>query len=492
MPQDQARLQAAIAVTRFGMGARPGEIDIVAGDPRAWLRAQVSPARVPRPAGPFPSSSDRLAAMSDYLRLVREIMRPGIMPAPAPAPTAPAGMAMAAPQAMAVDDNGIPETVRQSARALLIQTGEEYLASFHLAATTPDGFAERWVRFWWNHFAIGISKISVVPMAGNFEREAIRAHAFGRFEDMLKAVESHPAMLLYLDQAQSVGPQSPVGRLRREAGLNENLAREILELHTVGADAGYTQADVTEFARALTGWSVRQPHLPGRLYAGAIDGSHGFAFVPLIHEPGTRQIMGRSYPQGGGDQALAVLSDLAAHPATGRKIARQLAVHFHSDTPPASLVERLEQAWTRDGGRLDSLALALIDAPEMWTAPPGKFKRPEEFILSAYRALGLAPQRIAALQPALVALGQPPWAPPSPEGWPDETAAWAAPDAVIKRLTWAQRFSEFAVRDQSPVDLADAALGPRLTDQTRTAVRRAEDRAEAVAILLMSPEFQRR
>jgi hypothetical protein len=253
-----------------------------------------------------------------------------------------------------------------------------------------------------------------------------------------------------------------------------------------------TQADVTEFARALTGWSVRQPHLPGRLYAGAIDGSHGFAFVPLIHEPGTRQIMGRSYPQGGGDQALAILSDLAAHPATGRKVARQLAVHFHSDTPPASLVERLEQAWTRDGGRLDSLALALIDAPEMWAAAPGKFKRPEEFILSAYRALGLAPQRIAALQPALVALGQPPWAPPSPEGWPDETAAWAAPDAVIKRLTWAQRFSELAVRDQSPVDLADAALGPRLTDQTRTAVRRAEDRAEAVAILLMSPEFQRR
>jgi uncharacterized protein (DUF1800 family) len=202
--------------------------------------------------------------------------------------------------------------------------------------------------------------------------------------------------------------------------------------------------------------------------------------------------MGRSYQQRGGDQTLAILSDLAAHPATGRKVAHQLAVHFHSDTPPASLIERLETAWIRDGRRLDSLALALIDAPEMWEAEPRKFKRPEEFVISGYRALGLAPQRMEQLQPALVALGQPAWAPPSPEGWPDEAAAWAAPDAVIKRLTWAQRYSELAVRDQSPLALAESALGPRLTDQTRSAVRRAEDRAEAVAILLMSPEFQRR
>jgi uncharacterized protein (DUF1800 family) len=270
------------------------------------------------------------------------------------------------------------------------------------------------------------------------------------------------------------------------------LAREILELHTVGADAGYTQTDVTEFARAMTGWSIRQPNVPARLYTGAVDGAHGFAYVPLIHEPGTRRVMGRSYPQGGGDQALAILSDLAAHPATGRKVARQLAIHFHSDTPPASLIERLEAAWIHDDRRLDSLAMALIDAPEMWQAEPRKFKRPEEFMISAFRTVGLSPQRIEGIQPTLIALGQPPWAPPSPEGWPDEAAAWAAPDAVIKRLSWAQRFSELVVRSQSPADLADSALGQRLTDQTRAAVRRAEDRAEGMAILMMSPEFQRR
>lgn len=483
MPQDQSRLQGAIALTRFGMGARPGEMDAVARDPRGWLRAQVRPERVPRPEGPFPSAPDRLAALGEYRRRVQEIMRP--------AAARPAD-AMPPPPSMAADDTGIPESVRQSARALLTQTGQEYLASIRLAASTPDGFAERWVRFWWNHFAIGIGKVAVAPLAGDFEREAIRAHVFGRFDDMLTAVESHPAMLIYLDQAQSIGPDSLVGQRRRQAGLNENLAREILELHTVGADAGYSQADVTEFARALTGWSIRQPNLPVRLYAGAIDGANGSTYVPLIHEPGTRQVMGRSYRQGGGDQALAILSDLASHPATGRRLARRLAVHFHSDAPPAGLVDRLESAWTRDGRRLDSLALALIDAPEMWEAEARKFKRPEEFLISGYRALGLAPRRIEHVQPALVALGQPPWAPPSPEGWPDEAVAWAAPDAVIKRLTWAQRFSEAAVRDQSPMDLAESGLGPRLTDRTRSAVRRAEDRAEAVAILLMSPEFQRR
>ena len=489
MPQEQARLQGAIALTRFGMGARPGEIDAVAGDAKGWLRAQARPERVPRPAGEFPSIQDRLAAIGEYRQRVQEIMRPADAPAAyAMAPAQP----MAPAPAMAADDNGIPASVRQSARALLTQTGQEYLASFQLAASTPNGFAERWVRFWWNHFAIAISKIVVAPVAGSFERDAIRAHAFGRFDEMLVAVESSPAMLLYLDQAQSVGPNSPVGQRRREAGLNENLAREILELHTVGADAGYTQADVTEFAKALTGWSIRQPNLPPRLYTGAIDGPNGFTWVPAIHEPGTRRIMGRSYQQRGGDQTLAILSDLAAHPATGRKVARQLAVHFHSDTPPASLIERLEAAWIRDGRRLDSLALALIDAPEMWEAEPRKFKRPEEFLVSAYRALGLAPQRIEQLRPTRIALGQPAWAPPSPEGWPDEAAAWAAPDAVIKRLTWAQRYAELVVRDQSPVALAESALGPRLTDQTRSAVRRAEDRAEAVAILLMSPEFQRR
>lgn len=483
MPQDQSRLQAAIALTRFGMGARPGEIAAVAGDPGGWLRAQVRPGRVPRPEGLFPTAPDRLAAFGEYRRRVQEVMRPGNAPAPA---------AMAPAPAMTANEIGIPETVRQARRELLSQTGLEYLASFQLAAVTPDGFAERWTRFWWNHFAIAISKFPVAPLAGSFERDAIRAHAFGRFDEMLVAVESHPAMLVYLDQAQSIGPNSPVGQRRQRAGLNENLAREILELHTVGADAGYTQADVTEFARALTGWSIRQPNLQPRLYTGAVDGPNGFTWVPAIHEPGTRRIMGRSYQQRGGDQTLAILSDLAAHPATGRRVARQLAAHFHSDTPPASLVGRLEAAWTGNGRRLDSLALALIDAPEMWEADARKFKRPEEFVISSYRALGLAPRRMEQVQPTLVALGQPPWAPPSPEGWPEEAAAWAAPDAVIKRLTWAQRYSEAAVRDQSPVDLAEGALGPRLTDQTRAAVRRAEDRAEAVAILLMSPEFQRR
>jgi uncharacterized protein (DUF1800 family) len=489
MPQDQARLQGAIAVTRFGMGARPGEIDAVAVDPKAWLRAQARPERVPRPTGEFPSGAEGVAAVSEYREAAQQMRRARTAP---PAATMAPATGMAPTAGMEEEDDGIPEAVRQAGRALRLRAGQEYLASFQLATSTPDGFAERWVRFWWNHFAIAVNKLVVAPLAGSYERDAIRANAFGRFDDLLVAAESHPAMLVYLDQAQSIGPSSLAGQRRRAAGLNENLAREILELHTVGADAGYSQADVTEFARALTGWSVRMTNLPQRLYTGAVDGPHGFTWVPAIHEPGVRQVMGRSYPQRGGDQTLAILADLAAHPATGRKVARQLAVHFHSDTPPASLVERLETAWTDGGRRLDLLALALIDAPEMWEPEARKFKRPEEFLVSSYRVLGLTPPRIEPVQRTLTALGQQAWYPPSPEGWPDEAAAWTAPDAIIKRLTWAQRFSEATVRDQSPVGLAESALGLRLTEKTRSAVRRAEDRAEAVAILLMSPEFQRR
>lgn len=483
MVQDLRSDPAAMALTRFGLGARPGERVAIGSDARGWLLSQIGPGLTPRPEGDFASPQERLAQFAAYRRAVAEIMRP-----------ASAAMDMPAPAGMAEtdDDNGIPVEIRQMARETVLRTLEEYFASFRLACATPAGFAERWARFWWNHFAVSISKIAVAPVAGNYERDAIRAHAFGRFEDLLVAAASHPAMLLYLDQAQSVGPDSAVGRRRRETGLNENLAREILELHTVGSDAGYTQDDVTEFARALTGWSLRQPGVPGALYRGAQDLAHGHAFVPLLHQPGARTVMGRRYAAGGREQGLAILADLAAHPATGRRLARKLAIHFHSDDPPDSLIQALARAWADSGGRLDVVARALVDAPEMWAEPAAKLKTPEEFMISSYRALDLVPNRLEPLIPGFQVLGQRPWSPPSPEGWPDEAAAWAAPDAVVKRLVWAQRFAEAVVRDQSPVELAEAALGGRLGPRTATAVARAEDRPEAVALLLMSPEFQRR
>ena len=291
-------------------------------------------------------------------------------------------------------------------------------------------------------------------------------------------------MLLYLDQARSAGPDSRAG-VRRRLGLNENLAREMLELHTVGADGGYDQADVTELARALTGWSI--PRQQDRQRA---DGG-GFVFRPEIHEPGVRTVMGRTYAQTGRRQGEAILRDLARHPATAKRLSRRIAAHFIADDPPPALVARLETAWTGSQGDLAEVARALIEAPETWTPQLAKIKTPYEFIVSTHRALNSRPERILPLRQALVTMGQPPFAAPSPEGWPDTAADWAGPDALVKRLNWAQ--SAAAVARLSDVDATAAdALRDRLSERTRLAVARAESRTEALTLLLMSPEFQRR
>lgn len=291
-------------------------------------------------------------------------------------------------------------------------------------------------------------------------------------------------MLFYLDQARSIGPDSPAGR-RRSAGLNENLAREMMELHTVGVDGGYTQGDVTELARALTGWST--PNARDR-----DDGVTGaFLFRANVHEPGARTVMGRTYRQAGLAQGQAILRDLARHPATARRLSHRIAAHFVADDPPPALTARLEQTWTRTGGDLAQVAHALAAAPETWTPQPAKVKTPYEFVMSAHRALGVAPQRLQPLRQALIAMGQPPFSPPSPQGWPDTAGDWAGPDALVKRLDWSRAMADSA-RTADPVQIAVDALGDRMSERTRQTIARAESRPEALALLFMSPEFQRR
>ena len=221
-------------------------------------------------------------------------------------------------------------------------------------------------------------------------------------------------------------------------------------------------------------------------------GPNGFVWRSILHEPGARMVMGRSYPPGEAEQGEAILRDLAGRPETARRLARKIAAHFVADEPPPALTARLEAAWTGSGGDLAEVARALITAPEAWDPAPAKVKTPYEFVISTHRALGVPPPRIQPLQQALLAMGQPMWAPPSPEGWPDTAADWAGPDAMVKRLTWAQTVAERAEAMADPVAVAEAALGPRLGERSRTAVRRAESRTEALTLLLMSPEFQRR
>ncbi|MBI5939532.1 MAG: DUF1800 family protein [Caulobacterales bacterium] len=462
-------LNAAIAVTRFGLGARPGEIATASADPQGWVRRQIRRAGADRPQEAPETSATRIKAFRAYRQDRRAMERE-------------------ADGEVAADR----DPVQIAARMLREDTAVDFLARARLAATTPAGFRERWTLFWCNHFTVSAVKLLTATVTGPFEQEAIRPRVFGRFEDMLVASSAHPAMLMYLDQAQSVGPHSPAAAfLRRRpmpgvgGGLNENLAREILELHTVGVDAGYSQDDVTEFARALTGWSV------GGLRE--VEDQQGeYVFRMPAHEPGGRTVMGKTYAAAGLDQGLAILKDLAAHPATARHICTKIARHFVADDPPPALVARLEATWKATNGDLGHVAETLVAAPEAWDPAPRKLKTPYEFLISSWRAIGGQPGAIEHIAPPLNAMGMRAFSAPSPKGWSDEAMTWAAPDAIIKRMSWAEGFSAVVAADLDPSPIAAGALGARLSEPVRKAVARAESRQEALSVLLMSPEFQRR
>ena len=451
---------ASIALNRFGLGARPDEES--PADPQRWLVGQFDRyAALPSPWLPLTRTPALVQAWVAQQRAVRQ---------------APEG-----------ERSGIREAYLRKAR-------EEYVAAVGArtasAVQSATPFVERLVHFWANHFAVSVDKLLVLGLAGGFEADAIRPHVLGRFEDLLMAAVRHPAMLLYLDQAQSIGPRSPAAmrgaqRQQPARGLNENLAREILELHTMGVRSGYTQDDVTEFARALTGWT-----LPGE---DVLDGSAGtFRFVPALHEPGSRTVLGRSYAHGGEEQARAILRDLAAAPATAHHIATKLARHFVADEPSTQLVQRLADTFLRTGGDLPSVYRELVHSPLAWQAAAAKFKSPWDWVVSSLRALGR--QAIPPMQASNVMnqLGQPVWRPGSPAGYADVSATWAAPDALLRRVEVAHRF---AAQTGDAVDaraLAPRILPGALGRETASAISRAESPPTALALLLVSPEFLRR
>jgi uncharacterized protein (DUF1800 family) len=470
-------LKAAIAVTRFGLGAKPGEIADAAHDPVGYLKAQIrrEGADAPPVASPEPTAR-RIADLRDFQEQRRMVKQE-----------------VADKGAQTVDR----DPVKDAQKMLRDDTQGDFLARVQMAATTDAAFRERWALFFANHFTVAAKNLQTAVVVGPYESEAIRPHVFGRFVDLLTAVETHPAMMIYLDQVQSVGPDSllaqrakgrPGGLQRvanRNLGLNENLAREIMELHTVGVNGGYRQADVTEFARAMTGLSVGRFNDPQGVFGEAV-------FRDQAHEPGVRTVMGVRYDQGGRQQSATILADLAAKPQTARFVCTKLARHFTADDPSPALVARLEKAWMGSGGDLARVAEALIEAPEAWAPAETKFKSPYDFIVSSYRAAGTAPRAFGQVGPILTSLGQKPFDPGSPKGFPDDAMSWAAPDGIVKRMQFAQGFAAQAVQGRDPKTLAADALGARLTPATATAVARAESRPEGFALLLMSPEFQRR
>jgi uncharacterized protein (DUF1800 family) len=504
--------QQAIALNRFGLGARPDEA--VPSDAKLWLQGQFDHFEV-RPSA-FAGLPDARAATVEYSEALRQLRADragsvGAMPmeqgdqamtASGAMPTAPSDAAAAIGRERNAAANNPRRELASGLRDLYRQSVQARAAS---ALTTPAPFIERLIWFWSNHFALSVDKIPVVALAGDYEATAIRPHVLGRFEDMLVAAEQHPAMLIYLDQAQSIGPDSPAAQFladrpnAKARGLNENLGREIMELHTLGVRSGYSQSDVTEFARALTGWSVtgiggnpgaRFGVGGGRPGRGGEPGS--FAFRPGQHEPGARTIIGKRYDQSGEDQARAVLANLATAPATANHIATKLARHFAGDTPPPTMVERLSHAFLSSRGDLPTVYRALIDSPEAWAPQPAKFKTPWEWTISALRGTGRTSLTGLQIAPMVTQLGQPVWKPGSPAGYDDIAASWAAPDALVRRVELAQRIVGQMGDKVDPRALAGKLLPGSVSPATDLALGRAESVPTALALLFVSPEFQRR
>jgi len=479
---------AAIALNRFGLGARPGEA--IPAQPRTWLLGQFTAYEAkPGPIAAAPSRRQLAQALADYLEQVRGERR------------GQRRMRQAAAPKSDRDEPGseLPDSARQYLRRGI---RDHYMtmnaARLASALSSRAPFLERLVHFWANHFAVSAEKLQVIGMAGLLEFEAVRPNLLGRFSDMLLAVERHPAMLIYLDQAQSIGPGSRAAalasrRVGRERGLNENLAREILELHTLGVRAGYTQADVTELARALTGWTVGGiVRGPMERFLGSSAQPGDFLFTDLIHEPGPRTILGRRYAQAGEAQARAVLADLAVHPATARHLATKLARHFAGDEPPLPMVRRLERAYLESGGDLPTVYRAILESGEAWAPEPVKFKTPWDWTVSALRGLAIEELPADVAAGALAELGQPTWRPGSPAGWDDTAASWAGPDALIRRVEVAAQIGERAGTTVDPRLLAEKLLAGSISESTRNAISRAESPQQALALLLVSPEFLRR
>ena len=482
-------LPTTIALNRFGLGARPD--DQVPADGKRWLLQQFERFEVrPQALAQVPARTQVAAELAEYVeeqRMFAQGKRAQLQPASMQSAAMPQ-------QAGAKEVDPVKRYLRQNIRQNYLVMSSARLDAA-LASDSP--FVERLVHFWANHFAVSVDKLPVIGLAGLLEFEAIRPHVLGKFTDMLMAVEQHPAMLVYLDQAQSIGPNSRAGQFAvmrggKARGLNENLAREIMELHTLGVRTGYSQADVTEFARALTGWTVgglgRGPG--ARMLGNAPAGE--FQFAGLLHEPGDRTIMGKRYREGGEEQARAVLVDLAASPATAKHIATKLARHFAGDDPPPALVDRLSRAYLASGGDLPTVYRALIESPEPWASQPLKFKTPWEWSVSALRAVGSRELSAQAQAGLLKQLGQPTWQPGSPAGWDDIAASWAAPEALVLRVEAAQRIADKAGSTVDARALAEKLYPGSLSETTRTSIARAESPAEGLALLLVSPEFVRR
>jgi len=513
---------ALVALNRFGFGARggaSGDLINAASDPRGFVKAELA-----RPNGVLleapglqstPQLGQAVFAYQDQVKQAREAAARAATPPEASPPQAPADqkpgprrnlslnmvateIAGQMAEAKPADSAAKPETMQpgmaappaakpapQPLNVIQKTFRAEALARLQRATLVECGFTERLVVFWSNHFCISATKGELARIwAGAFEREAIRPHVLGRFADMLKAVEQHPAMLFFLDNQQSLGPDSRAGQ-NRKRGLNENLAREIMELHTLGVGGGYTQEDVTSLARIITGWTFA-----GR--QGQLGTPGSFVFNANAHQPGAQMLLGKTYEPTGLAQGEAALADIARHPSTANFIATKLVRHFVADDPPPALVARLRDVFVKTDGDLKAVVTALVDSDEAWKAPLTKMRSPYDFVVASGRLLARVPEDPGGYLNNLNLLGQPLWSPAGPNGFPDTSAAWAAPEGIKLRLDIAAQMGARLGNNIDPLDLLEFAAADAASIETRKTIERAESRQQALALLLMSPEMQRR
>jgi uncharacterized protein (DUF1800 family) len=501
LSQEEAR-RALVALHRFGLGAKPGGMTAdLAKDPHGALRRETwDPTKLfVEDDGLFTTQAalakhfdeaktERVARESnrdDRREMQAAKARSGGDGSVAPGGTM-AGNTMAGGMEMTAAQPAKPaQTPQQPPQIEQIIYRNEALARIRKAEEPAIGFGERLVLFWSNHFCVSVAKGQISrATAGALEREAIRPHVLGKFSDMLLAVEKHPAMLFYLDNRQSVGPNSRAGK-NRNVGLNENLGREILELHTLGVDGGYTQADVTALAKIITGWTF--------VGAGEKLGPAGsFVFTANRHEPGDQTVLGKTYRDTGVEQGEMALRDIARHPATATHVARKLVRHFISDdAPPQALTAHLAKVFRDTDGDLAEVSKALVSHDDAWKGELSKVRTPYEWLASVVRFSGAPKDYGQVLQP-LNLMGAPLWAVPGPNGYPDTFAHWASPESLRTRLDLSANIARRLGDRFNPSDLAEQLFDAALSTDTAQAIRRAESKQQGMAILLMSPEFQRR
>jgi uncharacterized protein (DUF1800 family) len=450
-----------VALNRFGLGARPGDADAVAGGPKQWVLDQIALGKIDAVKG-VPDSAGRFHALAAFRKARAEADK-------AEAALVAAGGKPAAPVAGKPPK---PPSPLDNPPGRMFDTDVARRVDHMAASDTP--VLERLAAFWSNHFAVSATRDEVAITAVPYENEAIRANLFGRFRDMLGATAMHPAMTMYLDEAASVGPDSPIGQ-RRHQSVNENYAREIMELHTLGVGGGYSQKDVEELALALTGLGL-----------DAGDGESAWFYDR--HEPGPRVLLGHRLADKS-DQANSAFDILANHPATIRHLCGKLAAHFCGDQPPKAVVKRLAAAWRRSGGQLPVIYAALAQSPEAWVGRPVKFRSPQDFVLAAGRALALKGHGREMVN-EMRSLGYAPFRAPAPTGWSDQDGDWLDPAGVTGRVASAQRLAGLARKDiDGPGLLAQVAqIGPATADVVFEEV----DPRRAIALVLVCPEFQRR